>query len=364
MYWRGRMAEDDREYGTGARVLSEALRALSQLLLRGAGPPPAGDAAGGAGGRRGVVAACPSSRALDPVSQITDPPEDDLHYNRAKLLENAGMTDLAVRELQAGSTTGPSWEMVEIARIYTSGGEYYRALQELKKAISGYFAMDVSALPLQYWQGLFPRPYWDALRSYSEENGLDPYLVASLIRQESEFNPSAISHANAYGLMQLLPRTGKGEAKKTGLHSLQHRLAAGSHDQHRTGHTLFPADGRSSSVARWSMRSPPTTPAQTALPIGVRRATIATWKSSSSRFPSPKPANTCRPSCATPRSTRRCTARRKKQLATRAQAPDDPGIRTDAQHDCDESGRVVPVLGTRTGGMAVKLTMSYLYGKM
>ena len=74
--------------------------------------------------------------------------------------------------------------------------------------------MDVSELPSPYWQGLFPRPYWDALRRYSEANGLDPYLVASLIRQESEFNPSAVSHANAYGLMQLLPRTGKGEAKK------------------------------------------------------------------------------------------------------------------------------------------------------
>jgi soluble lytic murein transglycosylase len=158
-----------------------------------------------------------SAAALDPVSQITDPPEDDLHYNRAKLLQNAGMTDLAVRELQAGSTIGPCWEMIEIAKIYTSGGEYYRALQALKHAITGYFSMDVSALPPPYWQGLFPRPYWDALRTYSEQNGLDPYLVASLIRQESEFNPSAVSHANAYGLMQLLPRTGKGEAKKEGL---------------------------------------------------------------------------------------------------------------------------------------------------
>jgi len=40
-------------------------------------------------------------------------------------------------------------------------------------------------------------------------NDLDPYLVASLIRQESEFNPIAVSRANAVGLMQLLPRTGK-----------------------------------------------------------------------------------------------------------------------------------------------------------
>ena len=157
------------------------------------------------------------------IADRYDPPEDDLHYIRAKLLENAGMTDLAVRELQAGSSTVRRGRWWRLRRMYTSGGEYFRALQALKRAISGYFAMDVNGLPAPYWQGLFPRPYWDALRQYSEENGLDPYLVASLIRQESEFNPSAISHANAYGLMQLLPRTGKGEAKKEGLHALQHR---------------------------------------------------------------------------------------------------------------------------------------------
>ena len=43
-------------------------------------------------------------------------------------------------------------------------------------------------------------------------NRLDPYLVASLIRQESEFNPLAVSRANALGLMQLLPKTGKAVA--------------------------------------------------------------------------------------------------------------------------------------------------------
>ena len=218
MYWRGRMAEDEREFGLARayyQKLSERYRNYyyGVLARRRLVTLPAAPAV--------VVASLqrvPSLPALDPVSQITDPPEDDLHYNRAKLLENAGTTDLAVRELLGGTTNGPSWEMLEIAKIYTSGGEYYRALQYLKRVISGVFAMDVGSLPLQYWQGLFPRPWWDALRSYSQENGLDPYLVASLIRQESEFNPSAISHANAYGLMQLLPRTGKGEAKKEGLH--------------------------------------------------------------------------------------------------------------------------------------------------
>jgi len=77
--------------------------------------------------------------------------------------------------------------------------------------------MEMSGLPAEYWHGLFPRPYWDSLRRYSDENGLDPYLVSSLIRQESEFNPGAVSRANALGLMQLLPRTGKGEAKEAGI---------------------------------------------------------------------------------------------------------------------------------------------------
>ena len=41
--------------------------------------------------------------------------------------------------------------------------------------------------------------------------------MASLIRQESEFNPSAISYANAYGLMQLLPSVGKSMAHEEGI---------------------------------------------------------------------------------------------------------------------------------------------------
>ena len=77
-----------------------------------------------------------------------------------------------------------------------------------------YFAVDLPTLPRPYWEALFPRPYWADLKRFSAANGLDPYLVASLIRQESEFNPGAISHANAMGLMQLLPSVGKNLAKE------------------------------------------------------------------------------------------------------------------------------------------------------
>ena len=219
LYWRGRMAEDDKNYGLARTYylkLSDRYRnyyygvaARKRLATLPDGPPV-------------TVASLqriPGLNKMEPESLQTSPPADDLHYNRSQLLENAGAIDLAVRELQAGTTSGPSWEMVQIARMYTDAGEYYRALQALKRTINGYFAMDVNALPQPYWEGLFPRPYWDALRRYSDENGLDPYLVASLIRQESEFNPGAVSRANAYGLMQLLPKTGKGTAKQVGLHN-------------------------------------------------------------------------------------------------------------------------------------------------
>ncbi len=72
-------------------------------------------------------------------------------------------------------------------------------------------------MPRKYWEALFPKAYWIDLKRSASANALDPYLVASLIRQESEFNPNAVSRANAVGLMQLLPKTGKQVAKEVKL---------------------------------------------------------------------------------------------------------------------------------------------------
>ena len=72
-----------------------------------------------------------------------------------------------------------------------------------------------------YWHILFPEPYWTTIKAESAKNNLDPYLVASLIRQESEFNPSAISYANAWGLMQLLPSVGRTLAREEGMTHFQ-----------------------------------------------------------------------------------------------------------------------------------------------
>jgi soluble lytic murein transglycosylase len=147
-----------------------------------------------------------------------DPPDDDLRVERARLLSNGGLADLAVRELQAAAASeGGTWAPPEMARVYQDLGRYDRGIQIMKRSTPNYFAVDIPDLPRSYWEALFPKAYWTDLRKYSVLNGLDPYLVASLIRQESEFNTLALSHANAVGLMQLLPVTGKAVAKRVKL---------------------------------------------------------------------------------------------------------------------------------------------------
>ncbi|HUJ95898.1 MAG TPA: transglycosylase SLT domain-containing protein [Terriglobales bacterium] len=147
---------------------------------------------------------------------VPDPvPTDNLRVQKAQLLANGALMDFAVRELQAAATEEKAnWGPSESARLYIEAGRYDMAVEIMKHAVPNYFAVDLPSLPRDYWEALFPKPYWTDLKKFSGDTGLDPYLVASLIRQESEFNPNAVSRANAVGLMQLLPKVGKGVARQ------------------------------------------------------------------------------------------------------------------------------------------------------
>lgn len=64
---------------------------------------------------------------------------------------------------------------------------------------------------------IYPFPYREIIVAESTERGVDPFLAAGLIRQESMFNPAAVSGAGAIGLMQVLPSTGRTLASQLGL---------------------------------------------------------------------------------------------------------------------------------------------------
>jgi soluble lytic murein transglycosylase len=152
-----------------------------------------------------------------PVPQLEESfPADSPHLAKARLLANAGLNDYIAQEI-AADPDAASWSALAEAQIYSSYGETFRAMRALKRALPYAASASIQSIPLVYWQILFPEPWWETIKAESARNSLNPYLVASLIRQESEFNPSAISKANAYGLMQLLPSVGKAMAREEGI---------------------------------------------------------------------------------------------------------------------------------------------------
>ena len=54
----------------------------------------------------------------------------------------------------------------------------------------------------------FPLPYLDLIRREAMEWGVDPIVLAAIIRQESAFKADIVSRAGAIGLMQVMPPTG------------------------------------------------------------------------------------------------------------------------------------------------------------
>src|SRR5262249_7131764 len=64
---------------------------------------------------------------------------------------------------------------------------------------------------------IYPLAYWDLIRRYSIQNGLDPFVVAALMAQESTFVANIRSPAKAVGLMQLEPNTARQYARRLGL---------------------------------------------------------------------------------------------------------------------------------------------------
>ena len=216
LYWRGRIYEEQEQNFAQAANYYRALTAsyinfyyamlarqrLNVLKAQPATTPPAA-----------VLSSVPKPVVPFLTGEL---PENEPHLIKARLLANAALNEYIGPEIQA-SPTSNEWGALAQAEIFTSYGETTRALQAMKHSGISFFSLPLDQVPTVYWKVLFPQPYWSDLAANSQKNGLDPYLVASLIRQESEFNAGVVSHANAWGLMQLLPSVGKSMAKKDGV---------------------------------------------------------------------------------------------------------------------------------------------------
>jgi soluble lytic murein transglycosylase len=92
----------------------------------------------------------------------------------------------------------------------------------MRRAFPFHISATGDLLPDEVWEILYPLEYWDWVEQYSEDHGVDPYVVVALIRQESTFNPRVRSRAGARGLMQIMPYTGRKLARQ---HSRRYRTS-------------------------------------------------------------------------------------------------------------------------------------------
>jgi soluble lytic murein transglycosylase len=133
-------------------------------------------------------------------------PGVDSAIGRAKLLARLGMPEEAgweydriVREADR-SVDG----LLATADALRSAGYAYQGMRLARRALAAGVPADARLYRL-----LYPVVQRDALIAECAAQGLDPALVAALIRQESSFNPAATSAAGARGLMQVMPDVGR-----------------------------------------------------------------------------------------------------------------------------------------------------------
>jgi soluble lytic murein transglycosylase len=158
-------------------------------------------------------------------------PLDSLHLNfeanaatkrrmaRAELLARGALYDYAELELrfEARGTEQSHLLAMAAARIANRRGAPDQGIRYMKSIFPAYLNLPINAATLPLWKLAYPMPYKDPLLTYSFKNELDPYLLAGLIRQESEFSAKVLSRANAHGLTQIMPATGRELARRLGI---------------------------------------------------------------------------------------------------------------------------------------------------
>jgi soluble lytic murein transglycosylase len=142
-----------------------------------------------------------------------------VRLGRARLLASAGLDDWAEIELRyaAQNEDQPHVMGLELATMAARRSAQDQAIRYLKRYAPDYLYMRIDSAPAEFWKLAFPLPYREELERFARQNNLDPFLVAALARQESEFNPKAVSVSSARGLTQIMPSTGRELSRHLGI---------------------------------------------------------------------------------------------------------------------------------------------------
>ena len=126
-----------------------------------------------------------------------------------------GFDSSAELELRAAfAATGEPRLLLEAAQEAANAGHVGVAIVTIRQMYPQLESRPFAEVPREVWLASYALPYLQFIRQHASQAGVDPMLTAGLIRQESAFQPDAHSNMNAYGLMQLEPKTARTLAKR------------------------------------------------------------------------------------------------------------------------------------------------------
>ena len=136
------------------------------------------------------------------LAKVSDP-----RLDAVRELLAVDMNRDATREMKAIAAAYPDNIGIAFmqADVYSNGDEVFEAINIVQRRFRTFVRHGGANIPLRLWQILYPLDYWDVIRTEAQKRNLDPFLVASIIRQESGFEPTVVSNAGAVGLMQIMP---------------------------------------------------------------------------------------------------------------------------------------------------------------
>jgi soluble lytic murein transglycosylase len=154
------------------------------------------------------------------VAERGYPPEvaGDPAVLRAGALAEVGLLGESIGEWRAPLE---SWRedpgrLYLLARMAHERGVTYVALLAAERLARLASAENAAETPDVLRRLIFPTPYHAIVLAEARERQLDPLALYALMRQESLFNPAAVSWVGARGLAQVMPATGQGIAQALG----------------------------------------------------------------------------------------------------------------------------------------------------
>lgn len=155
-----------------------------------------------------------ATRVVSPRAEIEQQPA----YRRAIELKTLGLESDAAREL-AGLTDRYSRDpdvLMALATMLNEVGAYHQALRLARAKFRDKLERTGGIVDPSLWKVAYPTGLLPVIKGQGA-SGVDPYLVAAIIREESQYDQQAVSRVGAIGLMQVMPGTANAVAQRLGI---------------------------------------------------------------------------------------------------------------------------------------------------